>query len=65
MENFKLVSVWVSSDDKDKDPLDPSNIINCLLIDEDTQLKYVLSSKIEDSRSLYKEGTNDFKEDLN
>lgn len=65
MENFKLVSVWVSSDDKDKDALDPSNIINCLLIDEDTQLKYVLSSKIEDSRSLYKEGTNDFKEDLN
>lgn len=65
MENFKLVSVWISSDDKDKDTLDPSNIINCLLIDEDTQLKCVLSSKIEDSRSLYKEGTNDFKEDLN
>ena len=65
MDNFKLVSVWVSSDDKDKDTLDPSNIINCLLIDEDTQLKYVLSSKIEDSRSLYKEGTNDFKEYLN
>lgn len=65
MENFKLVAVWVSSDDKDKDTLDPSNIINCVLIDEATQLKYVLSSKIEDSRSLYKEGTNDFKEHLN
>lgn len=65
MENFKLVAVWVSSDDKDKDKLDPSNTINCVLIDEDTQLKYILSSKIEDSRYLYKEGTNDFKEDLN
>lgn len=65
MENFKLVAVWVSSDDKDKDKLDQSNTINCVLIDEDTQLKYILSSKIEDSRYLYKEGTNDFKEDLN
>jgi hypothetical protein len=36
MENFKLVAVWVSSDDKDKDKLDPSNTINCVLIDEDT-----------------------------
>ena len=65
MENFELGAVWFSSDDKDKDVLDPSNIIHCLLVDKNTGLKYVLLSKIEDSRSLYKEGTNDFKEDLN
>ena len=65
MKDFELGAVWFSSDDKNKDLLDPSNIIHCLLIDKETGLKYVLSSKIEDSRSLYKEGTNDFKEDLN
>ena len=65
MKDFELDAVWFSSDDKNKDVLDLSNIMHCLLIDKETGLKYVLSSKIEDSRSLYKEGTNDFKEDLN
>ena len=65
MENFELGAVWFSSDDKNKDVLDSSNIIHCLLVDKDTGLKYILQSKIQDSRSLYKEGTNDFKEDLN
>lgn len=65
MENFELDSVWFTSDDKDEEILYPSNTINCLLVDKSTGLKYVLSSKIEDSRSLYKEGTNDFKDDLN
>lgn len=65
MKDFELDAVWFSSDDKDKDMLDSSNIMHCLLVDKETGLKYVLSSKIEDSRSLYKEGTNDFKEDLN
>lgn len=65
MKDFELDAVWFSSDDKDKDVLDPSNIMHCLLVDKETGLKYVLSSKVEDSRYLYKEGTNDFKEDLN
>lgn len=65
MKDFELDAVWFSSDDKDKDMLDPSNIMHCLLVDKETGLKYVLSSKVEDSRYLYKEGTNDFKEDLN
>lgn len=65
MKDFELGAVWFSSDDKNKDVLDLSNIMHCLLIDKETGQKYVLSSKIEDSRSLYKEGTNDFKEDLN
>lgn len=65
MKDFELGAVWFSSDDKNKDVLDLSNIMHCLLIDKETGLKYVLSSKIEDSRSLYKEGTNDFKEGVN
>lgn len=65
MKDFELDAVWFSSDDKDKDMLDPSNIMHCLLVDKETGLKYVLSSKVEDSRYLYKEETNDFKEDLN
>lgn len=65
MKDFELGAVWFSSDDKNKDVLDQSNIMHCLLIDKETGLKYVLSSKIENSRSLYKEGTNDFKEDIN
>lgn len=55
MKDFELGAVWFSSDDKNKDVLDLSNIMHCLLIDKETGLKYVLSSKIEDSRSLYKE----------
>ena len=62
MKDFELSSVWFSSDDDNKDILDPSNTINCLLVDKSTGLKYLLSSKIEDSRSLYKEGTNNLKD---
>lgn len=65
MKDFELDAVQFSSDDKDKDMLDLSNIMHCLLVDKETGLKYVLSSKVKDSRYLYKEGTNDFKEDLN
>lgn len=65
MKEFELGAVWFGSDNKDKDMLDPSNIMHCLLVDKETGLKYVLSSKVEDGRSLYKEGTNDFKEDVN
>ena len=62
MKDFELSSVWFSSDDDNKDILDASNIINCLLVDKSTGLKYLLSSKIEDSRSLYEEGTNNLKD---
>ena len=62
MKDFELSSVWFSSDDDNKDILDPSNTINCLLVDKNTGLKYLLSSKIEDSRSLYEEGTNNLKD---
>lgn len=61
MKDFELSSVWFSSDDN-KDILYPSNTINCLLVDKSTGLKYLLSSKIEDSRSLYEEGTNNLKD---
>lgn len=64
MRDFELGAVWFGSDSKDKDMLDQSNIMHCLLIDKETGLKYVLSSSVKDSRSLYKEGTNDFKEDM-
>lgn len=62
MKDFELSFVWFSSDGNDKDILDPSNTINCLLVDKSAGLKYLLSSKIGDSRYLYEEGTNNLKD---